>query len=50
MCKVNPEHKKNVIYEKGEKVLCMEIMMVIYRAIEYALRWYGVYSQTLEKA
>ena len=49
MYEVNPEQKKNVIYEKGEKVLCMEIMMVIYRAIEYALRWYDLYSQTLEK-
>ena len=52
MCKVNPEHKKNVIYGKGKKVLYIEILMVIYGAIEYALRWYDLYdlySQTLEK-
>ena len=26
MCQVNPEHKKNVTYEKGRKVLYMEVL------------------------
>ena len=26
MCKVNPEHLKNVIYENGKKVLYLEVM------------------------
>ena len=26
MCEVNPEHKKNVIYENGKKVLHMEVL------------------------
>ena len=30
MCKVNPEHEKNVIYENGQKVLYMEILQAIY--------------------
>ena len=29
MCKVNPEHIKNVIYENGHKVLYMEILQSI---------------------
>ena len=49
MCEVNPEHKKNIIYEKGKKVLYMEILMTIYGCIESALSWYELYSQTLEK-
>ena len=49
MYKVNPEHKKNIIYKKVKKVLCMGIVMAIYGCIESALRWYELYSQTLEK-
>ena len=26
MCTVNPEHKKNIVYEKGRKTLYMEIL------------------------
>ena len=49
MCKVNPEYSKNVIYENGQKVLYMEILQAIYGCIESALRWYELYSHTLEK-
>ena len=49
MCKVNPEHEKNVVYENGQKVLYMEIFQAIYGCIESALRWYELYSETLEK-
>ena len=49
MCKVNPEHEKNIIYENGQKVLYMEILQAIYGCIESALRWYELYSETLEK-
>ena len=49
ICEVNPEHIPNVIYENGKKVLYMEILMAIYGCIESALRWYELYSQTLEK-
>ena len=44
MCKVNPEHAKNVVYENGKKILYMEILMAIYGCIESALRWYELYS------
>ena len=33
MCKVNPEHEKNIIYENGQKVLYMEILQAIYGCI-----------------
>ena len=49
MCKVNPEHTKNIVYENGQKVLYMEILQAIYGCIESALRWYELYSETLEK-
>ena len=49
MCKVNPEHEKNVIYENGKKVLYLEILQAIYGCIELALRWYELYLTTLCK-
>ena len=49
MCKVNPEHLKNVVYENGRKVLYMQILQGIYGCIESALRWYELYAETLEK-
>ena len=49
MCKVNPEHKRNVIYEKGKKVLYVRVKRAIYGCIESALLWYDLYKETLEK-
>ena len=30
MCEVNPEHKKNAVYENGQKDLYAEILKAIY--------------------
>ena len=49
MCKVNPDHTRNVIYENGKKVLYLEVLQAIYGCIESALRWYELYSETLSK-
>ena len=49
MCDVNPEHKKNVIFENGKKVLYMKIIRGIYGCIEAALQWYKCYTEVLEK-
>ena len=49
ICKVNPEHFKNVVYENGKQVLYMDILQAIYSCIESALRWYELYTVTLEK-
>ena len=49
MYQVNSEYKQNATCEMGRKVLCMEVIQVIYRCIESALRWYKLFSETLVK-
>ena len=49
MVKVNPEHKINIIYENGKKVMYLEILQAIYGCIESVLRWYELYSETFIK-
>ena len=49
MCKLNPEHEKNVVHENGQKVLHMEMLQETYGYIELALRWYELCSEALEK-
>ena len=49
MCTVNPEHTKNIVYEKGRKVLYLRVLRAVYGAIESALLWYNLYKETLEK-
>ena len=38
-----------MVYEKGRKVLYMEVLQAIYGCIESALRWYELFSETLVK-
>jgi len=45
---VNLEHKANVVFEKGVKVLYLTILKEIYGCIKYVLRRYELLSQTLE--
>ena len=41
MCEINPEHKKNIIYDKkGKKILYMKVLRALYGCIEAALVWY----------
>ena len=49
MCEVNPDHKQNVRYEKGKKVLYMRVIRAIYGCIESALAWYTLFTETLER-
>lgn len=49
MCKVNPEHKPNITYEKGKPVLYLKVLKAIYGCIESALLWFNLYSNTLQK-
>ena len=54
MCDVNPEFKKQVIYEvskKGKKVknLYVKVKRALYGCLESALLWYDLYSNTLKK-
>ena len=49
MCQVNPEHKKNITYENGKKVLYVRVVRAIYGCIESALLWYNLYVSTLKE-
>ena len=44
VCKANPEHEKNLLYENGQKVLCMKTLQEIHGCIESSLIWYS-YAQ-----
>ena len=47
MCEVNPNFKKDVIYENGMKVLYLIILRALYGCIQSALLWYNLYSNIL---
>ena len=49
MAQVNPEHQKNIVYEKGKKVLYVRVVRAIYGCIESAMLWYELYVQTLKE-
>lgn len=49
MCRVNPEHVPNVIYEGKEKVLYLRVERAIYGCIESALQWFIMFTEVLEK-
>jgi len=49
MCEVNPEYKDDVRYEKGKKVLYIQILRALYGMIESALLWYNLYTEVLHK-
>ena len=44
MCQINTEHKKNVRYKNGQKVLYMLVLCAIYGRIESALQYYKLYT------
>ena len=39
MCKMKPEHEKNVVHKNGQKVLCIETLQAMCECIELALIW-----------
>ena len=43
MCKMNPEHKKNVRVQIGVKVLHLRIMKYLYGCMDSTLLWYDIY-------
>ena len=48
MCDISKEYRQYVIYEKGQKVQYLGVLMEIYGYIESALQWYNLYTQTLK--
>ena len=49
MCQVNPEFRKHVTIEKGQKVLYMKVMKAICGCIRLAMLWYNLFSETLQQ-
>lgn len=49
MCKCDPEYEKYVTYEKGKKVLYMELVKALYGCIMPALLWYETFVGELQK-
>ena len=50
MCKVNPEHAKNVrVGKRGRKVLYMKVLCDIYGCIDSALQWYKIFTGVLQE-
>ena len=49
MCKVDPSHQNNIVYEKGKKVLYVRVVRAIYGCIESAMLWYNLYVSTLKE-
>ena len=47
MCDINSEYGKHVIYDKGVKVLYLQVLLTLYGCIESALQWYTLYTKTL---
>ena len=48
MSEVNLEHKNNIVFEKGKKVLYVRVVRAIYGCIESAMLWYNLYVETLK--
>ena len=49
MYKVNPEYMKNVVCEKGKKVLYLSVLQAVYGCIKSALLWHELFAGTLQK-
>ena len=48
MCKMDPEHKKNVCVENGLTVIYLQPPKAMYGCMESALLWYDLYSKTMK--
>ena len=49
MCEVDPKHKENIVFEKGKKVLYVQVVRAIYGCIESTMLWYNLYVDTLKE-
>ena len=48
LCRCNAEYEKHVTYEKGKKVLYLELVKALYGCIMSALLWYETFVTQLE--
>ena len=49
MCEANPKYIEFVRYERGQKVLYLQVLQAIYGCIESAMLWYKLFTDTLSK-
>jgi hypothetical protein len=49
LCKMNPEHVKNVAIENGVKMLYVRLVKAIYGCVKSALLWYDLFYGHLRK-
>jgi hypothetical protein len=48
LCEMNPEYRKFVCIENGQKVLYVRLLKAIYGCVKSALLWYEMFSGTLK--
>ena len=49
LCEVNEGYKAYVTFEKGKKVLYLQLLKALYGCLRSALLWYKLYSTKLQK-
>ena len=48
MCNTNPTYAEFVTYEKGRKMLFLQLKKALYRCVKSALLWYHMFRDTLQ--
>ena len=48
MCEVNEDYRQFVTYERGRKVLYLQLLKALYGCVQSALLWYELFSGTLQ--
>ena len=47
ICKLNPEYRKYIVWERGKKVLYLQLIKALYGCIKSALLWYECFTKCL---
>ena len=47
ICKLNPEYRKYIMWERGKKVLYLQLIKALYGCIKSALLWYECFTKCL---
>ena len=49
MCKVDEGYKRDIIYEKGNKVIYMKLDKTLYGCVQSVLLWHNTFIHKLEQ-
>ena len=49
LCEMNKDYGKDVVWECGEKVLCLRAVKAIYRCVESSLLWYSHFMDNIRE-